>query len=288
LLSHQRANVNGITVDLSSAEARQRWQELRESGSPSMKSSESRVVDWHLRQLKDTFSERDWAGALVHSKQIVQIQPEQTDVWVDRGLAHAELNRWSSAADSFRRADTENVSIDFLCDYALIALACHDTLKYLGICKRLDDRVDQTLLEPSLSRVLLTCTMDPSARVLAHDLVEVALANPALDLDDPGASLAMAMTMFRVGRLEETLDLLQADNHVDGQERKPLPKADQLFRDILLVMVSNQLGDRTQNQRLEEIEFAMEASDTFDSWHQRLRTSLLLAEARQSIDVASR
>ena len=283
LLSHQRASADGVTVDLRLTDVRDRWRGFRETGSPLMRSSESQILAWYRRQLKDALGERDWNGALFHSKQIVQIQPEDSNAWIDRGVAHAEMAHWSSAADSFARADSENVSIDFLCDYALVSLACHNVETYTNLCKRLTDRLNRSLMDPSLSRILLTCSLDPDSQIIWDDLIELAKMNSAVNFANQRSNLAIAIAMYRAGRYAELFDVLGYVDEPKEQATTPLPIADNVLRDILIAMAKHRTGGKNLSEQLDQIQRDLDNPDAFAHWDERLRASLLLAEAERTI-----
>jgi WD40 repeat protein len=62
------------------------------------------ALGWHRRAARDSERERHWFAASVHLSRVIEAGPADGSLYLRRGLANAQAERWAAAADDLGRA----------------------------------------------------------------------------------------------------------------------------------------------------------------------------------------
>jgi WD40 repeat protein/Flp pilus assembly protein TadD len=202
VLASSRIDEHRGIMPLESAELKTMWRALHESHSELFHSTTEDVHAWHQEMAEECIRGQHWSAALWHLDRLVQSQPDNWLNHARRGLARAELSRWSEAGNDFgevvRRAPGE---VEAWCLYALLRLYTGDAAGYRQACTALMELQDK---KGDTRMAFLTAwagTLSGDAGVKPQRLVELAERAVAHEPRDPDYLCALGAALFRAGDL---------------------------------------------------------------------------------------
>ncbi len=180
------------------------WASLRETRGDLFHFTAADLTAWHLQTAEECTRGRHWNAALWHLDRLLKSEP---DNWLDharRGMALAELERWSDASADFaevvRRAPAET---EAWCLFALLRLQTGDAADYRRACTALLHRQEKSDDPRTAYLTAWAGVLAEKSGVKGARLIELTERAVTHEPRDPDYLCILGAALFRAGDLEQ-------------------------------------------------------------------------------------
>jgi tetratricopeptide (TPR) repeat protein len=207
VITAMELNDSNVIQPLSGPDWEQRREDLEKHGGPPSQFRRSEVSDrnWHDREATHGGQAGCWFAAHWHIDRMIAASPEDASLYGRRGLALAQLRRWTEANSNLEKA-AERID-DLECWYADALLRLHlgKTAGYRSICTRVFKRLGEVDDACQASWLSLICTVAPDASADVALPVRLAESLVMRHPGDPSFLEVLGAALFRAGQFDEAV-----------------------------------------------------------------------------------
>lgn len=295
LLAGARKETTGAFMPLDTEQLADRFERLRRVAPEAFRESTPRQQAlWHDEIATLARAERHWPAVIWHLDRAFSLDPGLTnsapghELLRRRGEARAEQGDWRGAAGDFERAvQLDPDRVETWQDLVTAELAADRPEEYRRACDRMLRRFEWAIptatwtTVPTVNEIALVCTFAPAA---VPDLDRVATMTEAIVAnlpDQPKLLNTHGQVLYRVGRFEDAIHVLQRACVVSG--------ADCAWWDaFFLAMAHARLGHTSEARQflgqaderwLQNSPPTAGSTQSAPDWHDRALFALLRREA---------
>ena len=280
VLSSSRIDEHRGIMPLELTDLESKWRALRQTRGDLFHSTAEDVRAWHQEIAEECIRGQHWSAALWHLDRLIQSEPDNWLHYARRGLARAELGRWTEAGDDFgevvRRAPDE---VEAWSLYALLRLNAGDAAGYRRACAALMERQEKKGDTRTTFLTAWAGSLSGDSGVNRERLVELAQRAVAREPRDADYLCTLGAALFRAGDLEAAAHRLNEALGLRGSR-------DSAREWLWLALVRCRMGLPVEaRQWLDKAAPLMarpaRATDSSTPWVRQLQLAVLRREAEQ-------